>query len=153
MNYSQEEFTKHLKLGTGVSASAFIDHAEVIDSKGIYSYYTSFDEFKESNPNSKIDRSRFDEYFSFLDDIEILLFREPVRILKNIPILESIELTIKFDGKIYKSAVEKDRLVKMYEIDLHEMAMNNNKWIKFVDKFVFDSDKRAQFINRFVEVA
>lgn len=152
MNYSKNEFIKHLKLGTGVSGSAFINNADVSGSKGIYSYFSSFDEFLKTNPDSKINEAKFDNYFSSLDDIEILLFREPVRLLKNIPILEQIELTIKFAEKTYISRVDKSTLVNFYDIDLHEMAMNNNKWIRFVDKFIFDPEKRAQFLKRFVEV-
>ncbi len=139
-------------MATGPAASAFIEYSELNSGKAIIRYFDSWHMYKEKNPGSIVEKGIFDSYFADIENIEIMLVREPVKILMFNRLINEIKFEIPHLGKAYITEIERVKAERILGIDFQLMSQNPNKWVKFVDEWVFSPEKKTLFLKEFTRI-
>ena len=146
---SSEMLRKFLKLARGINGSGFIQHASADKNNVTVKYFHSYADFKLANPDSPVRPKAFDYFFVERRDVEMLIMREPIKIMTALPMVQSVSLYAAVDSVYTKVSIDRKTVAKYFKIDLNELSMNDNKWRKFVDKFIIDTTKRNAFLSKF----
>ncbi|MCK5741048.1 MAG: hypothetical protein KAH48_02435 [Chlorobi bacterium] len=146
---STEMLRKFLKLARGINGSGFIQHASADKNNVTVKYFSSYDDYKHANPDSPVRPEGFDYFFADRTDAEMLIVREPMKIMTALPMVQSVTLFAPVDSTYMRVRIDRKTAAKYFGIDFRELSLNDNKWRKFVDKNIIDSSKRNAFLSRF----
>ncbi|MDA3843321.1 MAG: hypothetical protein PF588_03000 [Candidatus Kapabacteria bacterium] len=146
---STEMLHKFLRLARGINGSGFLQYASADKNNVLVKYFSSYADYKRANPDSAARPKAFDYYFADRADAEMLIVREPMKIMTALPMVQSVVLYAPVDSTYMKVDIDRETAAKYFDIDFMEMSLNDNKWRKFVDKNIIDSSKRNAFLSRF----
>jgi hypothetical protein len=122
---------------TRVSAlpgGTFISEAAVDGSDGTITFYSNYEEYKESNPDSNITEDDYKMYFDTGDGLEKILFKAPAYLFDKLPALNQLSVTLPHEGKTYS-----------YDIKREEFT-------DYIGTDETDDELRGQFMDTFVKV-
>ena len=146
---SSEMLHKFLKLARGINGSGFIQHASADKNNVLVKYFSSYADYIHANPDSPVRPEAFDYYFADRTESEMLIVREPMKIMTALPMVRSVVLYAPVDSTYMKVSINKVTAAGYFDIDFRELSLNDNKWRQFVDKNIIASSKRNAFLSRF----
>jgi len=146
---STEMLHKFLRLARGINGSGFIQRASADKNNVTVKYFSSYADYKYAYPDSLVRPEAFDYYFADRADAEMLIVREPMKIMTALPMVQSVVLYAPVDSTYRKVDINKITAARYFDIDFRELSLNDNMWRKFVDKNIIDSSKRNDFLSRF----
>ncbi|MEM4994937.1 excalibur calcium-binding domain-containing protein [Priestia sp. SB1] len=136
-----------------LTGGTFITTTELKDeNKAIVKYADSFADYKKENPNSKVTEDSYKNYFGTGEAIQKIMVGEPARLLKQFEGLESVSLTLPFEGKVYTTDVTREELNKYLGFKIESLGEDSAKWrSKFSDEYIYNEGKRQEMYNEFVK--
>ncbi|MCC2377781.1 hypothetical protein LKM00_10000 [Bacillus wiedmannii] len=147
---TQEEFVSYAK---NIRGASFVKEMKINNNQAEITFYDSFESYKTNNPDSKIDDKSYKQYFSTGHTIEKLLVSEPARLLRQFPALNSVKMTLPFEGKTYSINLDRNELNKYIGLKIEDLKVEDKSWQKkFDNPYVYDQNKRNAFFKKFVTV-
>ncbi|PEP75362.1 hypothetical protein CN573_10710 [Bacillus wiedmannii] len=147
---TQEEFVSYAK---NIRGASFVKEMKINNNQAEITFYDSFESYKTNNPDSKIDDKSYKQYFSTGHTIEKLLVSEPARLLRQFPALNSVKMTLPFEGKTYSINLDRNELNKYIGLKIEDLKVEDKSWQKkFDNPYVYDQNKRNVFFKKFVTV-
>ncbi|MGR5963098.1 hypothetical protein ACT7DN_30030 [Bacillus paranthracis] len=73
-------------------------------------FHDSFASYKSAKPDSNVTEEQYKQYFSTGNAIEKMFVSEPARLLRQFPDLNTVKMTLPFDGKTYSTNLDRDSL-------------------------------------------
>ncbi|PHB90669.1 hypothetical protein COE98_15970 [Bacillus wiedmannii] len=147
---TQEEFVSYAK---NIRGASFVKEMKINNNQAEITFYDSFESYKTNNPDSKIDDKSYKQYFSTGHTIEKLLVSEPARLLRQFPALNSVKMTLPFEGKTYSINLDRNELNKYIGLKIEDLKVEDKSWQKkFDNPYVYDQNKRNAFFKKFVAV-
>ncbi|WP_310877102.1 excalibur calcium-binding domain-containing protein [Priestia megaterium] len=136
-----------------LTGGTFITTTELKDgNKAIVKYADSFAAYKKENPNSKVTEDSYKNYFGTGEAIQKIMVGEPARLLKQFEGLESVSLTLPFEGKVYTTDITREELNKYLGFKIESLGEDSAKWrSKFSDGYIYNEGKRQEMYNKFVK--
>lgn len=137
-----------------IQGSTFVKEATVSGNVATITYST-YDEFKALNPDSTISEEDYSIYWGLNDAINKVLMEEPIRILREFPGLQQVNMKIPFEGKIHKVQLDRNAIEKYLNVDLEEIHNDTSLdlWREKIAKKFFNKEERAKFVEKFVTVS
>lgn len=89
-----------------------------------------------------------DNLWDNLDEVNKALIDGSTRLLFKLYWIERVVLTIPYENSLFTVDIDIDKFESFTHEELHKLR--DNRVEDFVDKYVYDKDKRNEFINRFV---
>ncbi|PHB54584.1 hypothetical protein COE92_14460 [Bacillus wiedmannii] len=147
---TQEEFVSYAK---NIRGASFVKEMKVNNNQAEITFYDSFESYKTDNPDNKLDDNAYKQYFSTGHTIEKLLVSEPARLLRQFPALNSVKMTLPFEGKTYSINLDRNELNKYIGLKIEDLKVEDKSWQKkFDNPYVYDQNKRNAFFKKFVTV-
>ncbi|MCU5596804.1 hypothetical protein [Bacillus wiedmannii] len=147
---TQEEFVSYAK---NIRGASFVKEMKVNNNQAEITLYDSFESYKTDNPDNKLDDKAYKQYFSTGHTIEKLLVSEPARLLREFPALNSVKMTLPFEGKTYSINLDRNELNKYIGLKIEDLKVDDKSWQKkFDNPYVYDQNKRNAFFKKFVTV-
>ncbi|WP_253948290.1 hypothetical protein [Priestia megaterium] len=136
-----------------LTGGTFITTTELQDgNKAIVKYADSFAAYKAENPNSSVTEDDYKMYFESGDAIQKIMVGEPSRLLKQFEGLESVSLTLPFEGKIYSTEITREELNSYLGFKIESLGEDSEAWrTKFSDEYIYNETKRQEMFNKFVK--
>jgi len=137
-----------------LTGGTFITTTELQDgNKAIVKYADSFASYKAENPNSSVTEDDYKMYFEGGDAIQKIMVGEPARLLKQFEGLESVSLTLPFEGKTYSTEITREELNSYLGFKIESLGEGSGAWrSKFSDEYIYNASKRQEMFNKFVKV-
>ncbi|MGE6401795.1 hypothetical protein [Bacillus cereus] len=147
---SQEDFSVYTK---SIKGESFIKEAKLNNNKAEITFYDSFAAYKAAHADSTTTEEQYKQEFSTEDTIEKMFVEESARILRRFHALNSINMTLPFEGKTYNINLSRDSLNAYLGFDIESIKVADKSWEdKFVKPYVNDKTKRDEFFKKFVKV-
>ncbi|PEV91334.1 hypothetical protein COK34_31570 [Bacillus thuringiensis] len=116
-------------------------------------FHDSFASYKSAKSDSNVTEEQYKQYFSTGDAIEKMFVSEPARLLRQFPDLNTVKMTLPFDGKTYSTNLDRDSLNTYLGFKIEDLKVEDKSWVKkFNDPYVYDKTKRNAFFKKFVTV-
>ncbi|PEE53705.1 hypothetical protein CN501_15655 [Bacillus cereus] len=116
-------------------------------------FHDSFASYKSTKPDSSVTEEQYKQYFSTGDAIEKIFVSEPSRLLRQFPDLDTVKMTLPFDGKTYSISLGRNSLNTYLGFKIEDLKVEDKSWVKkFNDPYVYDKTKRTTFFKKFVTV-
>ncbi|WP_394223536.1 hypothetical protein [Priestia aryabhattai] len=137
-----------------LTGGTFITTTELQDgNKAVVKYADSFATYKAENLNSRITEDDYKMYFEGGDAIQKIMVGEPARLLKQFEGLESVSLTLPFEGKTYSTEITREELNNYLGFKIESLGEDSDAWrSKFSDEYIYNEAKRNEMFNKFVTV-
>ncbi|MGF9946053.1 hypothetical protein ABEX44_22760 [Priestia megaterium] len=137
-----------------LTGGTFITTTELQDgNKAIVKYADSFATYKAENPNSSVTEDDYKMYFEGGDAIQKIMVGEPARLLKQFEGVESVSLTLPFEGKTYSTEITREELNSYLGFKIESLGEDSDAWrSKFSDEYIYNASKRQEMFNKFVKV-
>lgn len=147
---SKEDFVVYTKSIKGVN---FIKEAKLHNNKAEITFYESFAAYKAAHADSTTTEEQYKQEFSGEGTIEKMFVEESARILRRFHALNSINITLPFEGKTYNVNLSRDSLNAHLGFDIESIKVADKSWEnKFVKPYVNDKTKRDEYFKKFVKV-
>jgi len=141
------EYTKKIK------GANFIKEVKLNNNNSEITFYDSFTAYKAAHADSTTTEEQYKQYFSTGDTIEKIFVEESSRLLRRFHALNSVKMTLSFEGKTYNINLSRKDLNKYLGFKVESLNVANGSWkSKFVEPYVYDQNKRAEFFKKFVKV-
>ncbi len=139
------------KIKNKIKGSPFVREVK-LDSKHLIIQYI-FD-FQEKKKKSSIKEDDYNYYFGTGKQVDKIMIGEPIRILKDWQNIHKVSLTLPFEGKFHEVTIERKDIYNYFNSNLFALKDDNDKWVKFVDKYVYkiNNKQRDNFIKEFVKI-
>ncbi|EEM82323.1 hypothetical protein bthur0011_35380 [Bacillus thuringiensis serovar huazhongensis BGSC 4BD1] len=116
-------------------------------------FHDSFASYKSAKPDSNVTEELYKQYFSTGDAIEKMFVSEPARLLRQFPDLNTVKMTLPFDGKTYSTNLDRNSLNTYLGFKIEDLKVEDKSWVKkFNDPYVYNKTKRKAFFTKFVTV-
>lgn len=148
---TSENFRKYIQLNSGIEGSEYVEFSEIQQDRGIIRYFRDYDSFSNQKPNLNISKEKFELFFDDRPHAEKILLREPIKLLKILPSLSEIEVTLWHKKIKHVSAISQKESEKIFGIKYNEIMKNRAKWIKFVDNYIENDKNRAKYLEYFIK--
>lgn len=149
-NLTQEEFISYAKNITGAT---FVKEMKVNNNKAEITFYDSYATYKSQKSDSNVTEEMYKQYFATGDAIEKVLVGEPSRLLRQFPVLNSVKMTLPFEGKTYSINLDRNELNKYIGLKIDDLKVDDESWNKkFSNPYIYDKNKRSAFFKKFVTV-
>ncbi|MED3949489.1 hypothetical protein [Priestia aryabhattai] len=137
-----------------LTGGTFITTTELQDgNKAFVKYADSFATYKTENPNSRVTEDDYKMYFGSGNAIQKIMVGEPARLLKQFEGLESVTLTLPFEGKRYSTEITREELNSYLGFKIESLGEDSEAWrSKFSDEYIYNEAKRNEMFNKFVTV-
>ncbi|MGG3758224.1 hypothetical protein ABEW49_17535 [Bacillus anthracis] len=146
----KDEFSSYTK---NIKGGPFIKDAQLLEKKAEIIYFDSYVSYKSQKPDSNIAEDMYKEYFSTGDAITKMFVSEPARLLRQFPDLDSVKMTLPYDGKTYSIDLNRKELNEYIGFKIEKLKVEDDSWAKkFNTPYVYDKNKRAEFFKKFVTV-
>ncbi|PHB29584.1 hypothetical protein COE80_11900 [Bacillus pseudomycoides] len=114
-------------------------------------FHDSFVSYKSANPTSTNTEEQYKQYLSTGDAIEKMFVSEPARLLRQFPNLNTVKMTLPFDGKTYSTSLDRKSLNSYLGFKIEDLKVEDQSWSKkFNNPYVYDKKKRKDFFEKFV---
>ncbi|KXY43327.1 hypothetical protein AT257_06555 [Bacillus cereus] len=146
----QKEFTSYAQ---NIRGGNFIKDMKLNNKEAEITFHDSFASYKSAKPDSNVTEELYKQYFSTGDAIEKMFVSEPARLLKQFPDLNTVKMTLPFDGKTYSTSLDRNSLNSYLGFKIEDLKVEDKSWVKkFNDPYVYDKAKRKAFFTKFVTV-
>ncbi|MEK4820271.1 hypothetical protein [Priestia sp. FSL R5-0680] len=137
-----------------LTGGTFITTTELQDgNKAVVKYVDSFAAYKAGKPNSSVTEDDYKHYFEGGDAIQKIMVGEPARLLKQFEGLESVSLTLPFEGKTYSTEITREELNNYLGFKIESLGEDSGAWrTKFSDQYIYNEANRNEMFNKFVKV-
>lgn len=147
---NKKDFVDYTKKIRGAN---FIKEVKLENNNSEITFYDSFTAYKAAHADSTTTEEQYKQYFSTGDTIEKLFVEESSRLLRRFHALNSVKMTLSFEGKTYNINLSRKDLNKYLGFKVESLNVANGSWkSKFVEPYVYDKNKRAEFFKKFVKV-
>ncbi|MEJ9236654.1 hypothetical protein P4K47_16575, partial [Bacillus cereus] len=146
----QKEFTSYAQ---NIRGGNFIKDMKLNNKEAEITFHDSFASYKSAKPDSNVTEEQYKQYFSTGDAIEKMFVSEPARLLRQFPDLDTVKMTLPFDGKTYSTSLDRNSLNTYLGFKIEDLKVEDKSWVKkFNDPYVYDKTKRKTFLKKFVTV-
>ena len=146
----QKEFTSYAQ---NIRGGNFIKDMKLNNKEAEITFHDSFASYKSAKPDSNVTEELYKQYFSTGDAIEKMFVSEPARLLKQFPDLNTVKMTLPFNGKTYSTSLDRNSLNSYLGFKIEDLKVEDKSWVKkFNDPYVYDKAKRKAFFTKFVTV-
>lgn len=113
-------------------------------------YVSNYEEYKELQPQSKVNAEMFYLYWVNGDKLKKNLVEIPVNLMRKLDFLNKVELTLPRNKKTYFMSVEKSELEKFISKDFQIIV---DDWTNtFYDPYVYTKENRERFFEKFCTI-
>ncbi|MDH6351931.1 hypothetical protein [Brevibacillus sp. 1238] len=139
---------------TKIRGGTFLKQVDVSDNSAIITLMGDYQDFKSLNSNSTISEKDFNDYWSTGDAINKTLMEEPVRILREFPSLNKVELIIPINGKVYSCEMDRKMAESYFKINLDDLNKDTSLdlWREKIVNPYFNKTEREKYVSEFVKV-
>ncbi|HWO98066.1 MAG TPA: hypothetical protein VNM45_17390 [Bacillus sp. (in: firmicutes)] len=132
----------------------FLKNMEITGGKVTVEYYGSFDELKQANPDTELREADYKGFFSTADAIQKILTGHNLRLFMQFPALETISMTLPFEGKTYSIHLSRQEAIDYVGFNLEELDPEQDSWrTQFMNPYYRnEGGKRQKFFDHFVKV-
>ncbi|WP_264447887.1 hypothetical protein [Bacillus cereus] len=146
----QKEFASYAQ---NIRGGNFIKDMKLNNNEAEIVFHDSYQSYKSAKPDSNVTEELYKQYFSTGDDIEKMFVSEPARLLRQFPDLNTVKMTLPFDGKTYNTSLDRNSLNSYLGFKIEDLKVEDKSWVKkFNDPYVYDKTKRKAFFKKFVTV-
>ncbi|WP_329764298.1 hypothetical protein [Bacillus nitratireducens] len=146
----QKEFASYAQ---NIRGGNFIKDMKLSNNEAEITFHDSFSSYKSANPTILNTEEQYKQYFSTGDAIEKMFVSEPARLLRQFPDLNTVKITLPFDGKTYSTSLDRNSLNTYLGFKIEDLKVEDKSWVKkFNDPYVYDKTKRKAFFKKFVTV-
>ncbi|MBJ8070575.1 hypothetical protein [Bacillus cereus] len=146
----QKEFASYAQ---NIRGGNFIKDMKLNNKEAEITFHDSFASYKSAKPDSNVTEELYKQYFSTGDAIEKMFVSEPARLLRQFPDLNTVKMTLPFDGKTYSTSLDRNSLNSYLGFKIEDLKVEDKSWVKkFNDPYVYDKTKRKAFFKKFVTV-
>ncbi|WJE18849.1 hypothetical protein QRY07_19140 [Bacillus cereus] len=146
----QKEFVSYAK---NIRGGNFIKDMKLNNNEAEITFHDSFASYKSANPTSSNTEDQYKQYFSTGDAIEKMFVSEPARLLRQFPDLNTVKMTLPFDGKTYSTSLDRNSLNSYLGFKIEDLKVEDQSWNKkFNNTYVYDKAKRKALFEKFVTV-
>ncbi|MGZ0050136.1 hypothetical protein [Brevibacillus gelatini] len=148
------EIERLKKYATEIRGGTFLKQVDVSDDSATITVLGNYQDFKSLNPKSTISEKDFNDYWNTGDAINKALMEEPVRILREFPGLNKVQLVIPINGKVYSCEMDRKTAEDYFKIDLNELHNDTSldSWREKIVKPFFNKTEREKYVSQFVKV-
>ncbi|MDG2784232.1 hypothetical protein P7M26_24850 [Vibrio parahaemolyticus] len=147
---TQKEFISYAQ---NIRGGNFIKDMKLNNKEAEFIFHDSFASYKSAKPDSNVTEEQYKQYFSTGDAIEKMFVSEPARLLRQFPDLNTVKMTLPFDGKTYTTSLDRNSLNTYLGFKIEDLKVEDKSWVKkFNDPYVYDKAKRNAFFKKFVTV-
>ncbi|MGE8053174.1 hypothetical protein ACQKOD_04255 [Bacillus mycoides] len=146
----QKEFTSYVQ---NIRGGNFIKDMKLNNNEAEIAFYDSYQSYKSAKPDSNVTEELYKQYFSTGDAIEKMFVSEPARLLRQFPNLNTVKMTLPFDGKTYNTSLDRNSLNTYLGFKIEDLKVEDQSWNKkFNNPYVYDKAKRKALFEKFVTV-
>lgn len=149
--WSREEYNQLIEHIGSLRGSTFVRSSGFPEGKSnhfIIEYFQNFDNYKDSNPSTTLQRKDFDRYFQTSQTCDKILTLESMRILRKFPQIQVVEIYVPPFG-LY-SGIKVDRKIVPTIISPNPLDQSQESaWQSFVDHVGYDRKMRVSFLKVF----
>jgi hypothetical protein len=127
-----------------------IKSVELNDGSAKIVYVKNYDEYKELNPESTVDKELLKSYWETSDAIEKALVGGSVRLMRKKDFLKKVIMILPYDGINYEIEVTLEELEKFTGktiVEIREDWDNN-----FSNLYIYDDSGRKKFFKKFGKI-
>ncbi|BCB03499.1 hypothetical protein [Bacillus sp. KH172YL63] len=137
-----------------LTSSSFIKNAIYNDAQRIVfiNYYESYEDYKRENENSPHSEHVYADYFKSGAKIEKILIEETARILRQFPFVNTVSVTLDFEGENYNVNVEREKLNSLIGFNIEETSNDDGSWQEKFQRIYgggLRNDKRKMLLDHF----
>ncbi|PEW88872.1 hypothetical protein CN445_09110 [Bacillus cereus] len=146
----QKEFTSYAQ---NIRGGNFIKDMKLNNKEAEITFHDSFTSYKLAKPDSNVTEEQYKQYFSTGDAIEKIFVSEPARLLRQFPDLNTVKMTLPFDGKTFSTSLDRNSLNSYLGFKIEDLKVEDQSWNKkFNNTYVYDKAKRKALFEKFVTV-
>ncbi|ARZ63906.1 MULTISPECIES: hypothetical protein [Bacillus] len=150
---TEEKQKEFISYAQNIRVGNFIKDVKLNNKEAEITFYDSFTSYKSTKPDSNVTEEQYKQYFSTGDAIEKMFVSEPARLLRQFPDLNTVKMTLPFDGKTYTTSLDRNSLNTYLGFKIEDLKVEDKSWVKkFNDPYVYDKTKRKAFFNKFITV-
>ncbi|MGK3612156.1 hypothetical protein [Bacillus cereus] len=150
---TEEKQKEFISYAQNIRVGNFIKDVKLNNKEAEITFYYSFTSYKSTKPDSNVTEEQYKQYFSTGDAIEKMFVSEPARLLRQFPDLNTVKMTLPFDGKTYTTSLDRNSLNTYLGFKIEDLKVEDKSWVKkFNDPYVYDKTKRKAFFNKFITV-
>ncbi len=129
---------------------SYIKTPEYVQGKLNLTFIKDYEEFKQTFPASMTTEEMYKKNFSKKFEIEKVMAEIPAKIMKEYKSIQSVQITLPYNGKTYTIDISKSELEKYAQKSMEEIDSDWNK--NYAEKNVFDEAGRKAFCDKFVKI-
>ncbi|PED31440.1 hypothetical protein CON13_17585 [Bacillus cereus] len=150
---AEEKQKDFISYAQNIRGENFIKDMKLNNKEAEITFHDSFASYKSTKPDSSVTEEQYKQYFSTGDAIEKIFVSEPSRLLRQFPDLDTVKMTLPFDGKTYSISLGRNSLNTYLGFKIEDLKVEDKSWVKkFNDPYVYDKTKRTTFFKKFVTV-
>ncbi|MDA2731783.1 hypothetical protein PDR34_18565 [Bacillus cereus] len=150
---TEEKQKEFISYAQNIRGGNFIKDMKLNNKDAEITFYDSFASYKSTKPDSNVTEEQYKQYFATGDAIEKIFVSEPARLLRQFPDLNTVKMTLPFNGKTYTTSLDRDSLNTYLGFKIEDLKVEDKSWVKkFNDPYVYDKAKRKVFFKKFVTV-
>ncbi|HDR4425050.1 TPA: hypothetical protein QCP92_000588 [Bacillus cereus] len=150
---TEEKQKEFISYAQNIRVGNFIKDVKLNNKEAEITFYDSFTSYKSTKPDSNVTEEQYKQYFSTGDAIEKMFVSEPARLLRQFPDLNTVKMTLPFDGKTYTTSLDRNSLNTYLGFKIEDLKVEDKSWVKkFNDPYVYDKTTRKAFFNKFITV-
>ncbi|MCU5631248.1 hypothetical protein OCB76_08955 [Bacillus cereus] len=150
---TEEKQKDFISYAQNIRGGNFIKDMKLNNKEAEITFHDSFASYKSTKPDSNVTEEQYKQYFSTGDAIEKIFVSEPSRLLRQFPDLDTVKMTLPFDGKTYSISLGRNSLNTYLGFKIEDLKVEDKSWVKkFNDPYVYDKTKRTTFFKKFVTV-
>jgi len=117
-------------------------------------YHKSYEEYLTANPQSHLQKQDFENYWATGDAINKALMENSIRLFKEFPALDEVDISLPYDGKEFMVSLAKTQAEEFLGVDFQRLHddRTNDLWRQEVSNKFFNPKDRGRFIDQFVTV-
>ncbi|KAB2441401.1 hypothetical protein F8163_21840 [Bacillus luti] len=150
---AEEKQKEFISYAQNIRGGNFITDMKLNNKEAEITFYDSFASYKSAKSDSNVTEEQYKQYFSTGDAIEKMFVSEPARLLRQFPDLNTVKMTLPFDGKTYNTSLDRNSLNAYLGFKIEDLKVEDQSWNKkFNNPYVYDKAKRKALFEKFVTV-
>lgn len=150
---TEEKQKDFISYAQNIRGGNFIKDMKLNNNEAEITFHDSFASYKSAKPDSNVTEELYKQYFSTGDAIEKMFVSEPARLLRQFPDLNTVKMTLPFDGKTYSTILDRKSLNSYLGYKIEDLKVADQSWSKkFNNQYVYNKSKRTEFFNHFVTI-
>ncbi|PGZ69630.1 hypothetical protein [Bacillus sp. AFS029637] len=150
---AEEKQKEFISYAQNIRGGNFIKDMKLNNKEAEITFHDSFASYKSAKPDSNVTEEQYKQYFSTGDAIEKMFVSEPARLLRQFPDLNTVKMTLPFDGKTYNTSLDRNSLNTYLGFKIEDLKVEDQSWNKkFNNPYVSDKAQRKALFEKFVTV-